>query len=415
VIWVFSSRWEVHRDSARRLDNPSADPIEGKRQRFSKAGFSTRADARQALNDAIENYEQSKTLPVPAQPPKETLAAWVRIWLRDYAPERCSPKTLERYYGLASYIIDATDGEPARVATTPLADVDHKIIESALRGLLHTKAKRKEHLSPKTVKEVAGVLSVALGEAFRLEKINVNPMLRVKLPKVEQSDARSLTPEEITKLRECCAGDWTFPFIELALATGARRGELLALTWSDIDWLNCSLSISKSVEETDNAGLRIKRPKNGRSRRFRIGQSAVTTLQFQQEQQQEYRRLYTGDYDDNDLIFALPDGSLIPPHKVSQTIIRRMRKASIKDASLHSLRHTHASGLLSKGVPLPAVSSRLGHSDTSITAKTYSHALPDDDPRAAEAWRNFVRGGRSSRDLAHHGTSKGHPGRRIHT
>jgi integrase len=69
-----------------------------------------------------------------------------------------------------------------------------------------------------------------------------------------------------------------------------------------------------------------------------------------------------------------------------------MRKAGIKDASLHSLRHTHASTLLSKNVPLPAVSARLGHSDVNTTMRTYSHALPEDDLRASNAWEDSLRG-----------------------
>ena len=68
-----------------------------------------------------------------------------------------------------------------------------------------------------------------------------------------------------------------------------------------------------------------------------------------------------------------------------------MKKAGIADASLHTLRHTHASILLSKGVPLPAVSARLGHADVNITAKIYSHCLPDDDARAADAWETTVK------------------------
>jgi integrase len=71
---------------------------------------------------------------------------------------------------------------------------------------------------------------------------------------------------------------------------------------------------------------------------------------------------------------------------VSQTIVRRLEKAGIPDASLHTLRHTHASHLLSRGVPLPAVSARLGHADVNITARLYSHALPLDDRRAADQW-----------------------------
>jgi integrase len=69
-----------------------------------------------------------------------------------------------------------------------------------------------------------------------------------------------------------------------------------------------------------------------------------------------------------------------------------MKKAGIKDASLHTLRHTHAASLLLKGISLPAVSARLGRADTNITARVHSHVLPADDARAAEAWESLVRG-----------------------
>jgi integrase len=79
------------------------------------------------------------------------------------------------------------------------------------------------------------------------------------------------------------------------------------------------------------------------------------------------------------------------PDLVSQTVVRRLRKAGIKQASFHTLRHTHASLLLSGGVPLPAVSARLGHADANITARIYSHALPDDDRRGADMWDSVVK------------------------
>ena len=170
------------------------DPIEGRRQRFSTAGFETRGDARTALDGAITDYETRKNAPSTTAQSKETLAEWVRTWLRDYGPERCQPKTLERYRSLANCVLGATEGEPAQLAATPLEKVDHKLVEAALRALLRMKAKRVAHLSPKTVREVAGVLSVSLNEAFRLEKININPLLRVKLPKAHVQRRERLRP-----------------------------------------------------------------------------------------------------------------------------------------------------------------------------------------------------------------------------
>lgn len=168
------------------------DPIDGKRAQISKAGFPTRAAAVKACSVAIDQYRTGTTAGPPT-PTKETLGDWVRAWLRDYAPQRCAPKTLERYHQLANYILDAQVGEPAQLAATPLLEVKHVHVESALYTLLRMPGKRRAHLSAKSIREIAGVLSVSLNEAFRLDKINVNPLLRVRLPKVERTEARSLS------------------------------------------------------------------------------------------------------------------------------------------------------------------------------------------------------------------------------
>jgi integrase len=178
--------------------------------------------------------------------------------------------------------------------------------------------------------------------------------------------------------------------VELALASGARRGELLAVQWPDIDWGTRSLFITKSLEQTA-AGLRVKSTKSKKPRHFSLGQGAIVALQFHRDQQTEHKRHFGKDYQDHDLVFAEPNGAYLQPDLVSQVIVRRLKKAGI-DASMHSLRHSHASNLLSRGVPLPAVSARLGHADVNITARIYAHALPDDDRRAADTWDSVVNG-----------------------
>jgi integrase len=364
------------------------DAVDGRRRQAGGTGFAMKGEARQACDNAIAAYAESKTLPIAPTPAKETVTDWVKIWLRDYASQRCAPKTLERHRQLAAYVIDATEGEPGQLAATPLAELKHTTVEAALYALLRMKAKRRDHLAPKTVREIGSVLSVALNEAFRLDKIPLNPFLKVRLPKVERKDTHALSPDEVQRARNACRGDWTFVFVEISLATGARRGELLALEWADIDWLNVTVTISKSLEQTA-AGLRVKRPKNGKVRKFRVGPSAIASLRFLADQQKTPRELLGSDYK-GDLVFCGPDGSPLEPDLVSQTIARRLKKAGIKGASLHTLRHTLASHLLSNGVPLPAVSARLGHSDVNVTARIYSHMLPDDDARAADAWENVI-------------------------
>jgi|SRR5579862_3928472 len=363
----------------------------GKELREGRGGFAKEAGARDAMRDRIEEIIRQRNTPQEEPKPAEmTLREWLAHWLDTYAVQTCQPKTLERYTQLAAYVTKPVDGELAAVAETPISALKHASLEAALLALLRAPGKRRTHISARTVRHVAGVLHVALNEAFRLDMIAVNPMLKVKLPKVERSEARALAQEEMDRLRNVCRGDWTLTFVDISLATGARRGELLSLEWTDIDWANVTLTISKSLEQT-KAGLRVKRPKNGRVRKFRLGQTAIASLRFLQEQQREHRRLFGADYT-GELVFCEPDGSHFRPDLVSQTIVRRMQKAAIKDASLHTLRHTLASHLIANGVPLPVISARLGHADANITARIYSHMLPDDDARAADTWERLVSG-----------------------
>jgi integrase len=227
--------------------------------------------------------------------PVWTLATWLQHWLSHYGPTRCSPKTLERYVQLSGYI-------PHELGNVPLLKLSHTDLETALFAMLKARGKRRAHLSCRTIHNIAGVFSVALNKAFRLDLIPVSPMLRVELPAIERKDVRALTPDEIQRVRETCRGDWTFALAELALSSGARRGELLALTWSDVDWLARSMKVDKSLEQT-RAGLRLKRPKSNRSRVFCLPQSALAALEFHRTQQQGHKRLFGSDYKDQGLVF----------------------------------------------------------------------------------------------------------------
>lgn len=300
-------------------------------------------------------------------------------WINVYAPVRCSSGvTIERYQRLANYLLSGTTRELETLRDTPLCDVRHQQLESSLLSLLGVQTKRKLRLSIRTIRHVAGLLSVALQKAYLLDYIPVNWMHKVTLPAAEPSQVRTLTITEAGKLRKVCRGEWTELLVELALATGCRRGELLALEWTDIDWKKRVLSITKSVEETKK-GLRLKCPKPKKFRACTLPRTTVEVLR-------KFRKKSC-----HRLVFPDPRGKWRSPAYVSQLIVRRMKMAGIYRASLHSLRHTHASALLSRGLPIPAVSARLGHSDSNITLKTYSHAMPLDDHRLANEWDRLIR------------------------
>jgi len=167
------------------------------------------------------------------------------------------------------------------------------------------------------------------------------------------------------------------------------RGELLALEWSDLNESTSEINVSKSLEQT-KAGLPIKSTKSEEPRRFSVPDWALDVLRAHRQEQQRDRDLFGPDYKNHNLIFCQPGGAYYSPDRLGARVVELMRKAGLDGVSLHSLRHSHATSLLSNGVPVAVVSQRLGHRDQNITLSVYSHALPADTKAAAKVWNDAM-------------------------
>ncbi len=184
---------------------------------------------------------------------------------------------------------------------------------------------------------------------------------------------------------------WALPMImEVSAATGARRGEVLALRWSDL--ANGKVSLLRSLSQT-KGGLFFKTTKNkkGRTRIPCPLRHDPAALQQHRADQEVFRRQFGPDYkSDLDLVFANPDGSPLLPDSISAAASALCRRLKLpKGTSLHTLRHSHGSHLLAAGMELPAVSARLGHSNPYVTATVYAHVLTGRDDEAAKIWDEF--------------------------
>ena len=172
-----------------------------------------------------------------------------------------------------------------------------------------------------------------------------------------------------------------------ALATGARRGELCALIWEDFNAKAGALRIARSLETTEEEGLRVKGPKTNHGRRtIDIPVSAVAELEKHWKAQQEERLACgLGRARPDDLIFAMPDGSPLEPDTLSRNWLNNTLAATGRPINLHSLRHHHASNLIRAGVDVLTLSRRLGHASAAITLGVYGHLYPKADDKAAQA------------------------------
>ena len=170
----------------------------------------------------------------------------------------------------------------------------------------------------------------------------------------------------------------------------ARRGEVLALRWQDIE--NGRVTIARSLSQT-KAGLTFKSTKEENILVIGLPPSALAVLEEHRKRQDKFRAQFGPDYrNDLDLIFAEPDGSPFKPDSISATVsalFKRLKIPKPKGTALHLLRHSHGSHLLANGVPLPVVSQRLGHSSVRTTADIYSHAIHGQDDEAVQKWEEY--------------------------
>jgi len=364
----------------------------GKVTRKFKGGFATKTEADNECNQVLNDLRNG--LPVQAAP--KILRQFLYEWLSHKRKGmRCGEKTTERYQELLGYLDTA-------LLNRKLSDITPRGLELEYDRLRESgghdrKTKTPRPLSPRTVRHVHNTLRAAFNTAVRWRLLRENPAATCDLPPVEKKEAKALDPDQLEWYLDAARGHWLYPILLVASATSDRRGEVLALSWPDFHYVGADLppgygvlEITKSLQQT-KAGLRVKRPKNGKPRRVVIGPATVAALEDHRSAQGESRRLFGKDYrSDLDLIFADPRGNYLKPDSVTATACRIARKAGLEGVGLHSLRHSHGSILLSKHVPLATVSKRLGHSSVNITAGVYAHSFRADEIAAAEAWENVM-------------------------
>jgi integrase len=349
--------WELKYDVGR-------DPITGKRQVKFKTVRGNKRDAQRQLRELLGAVDQGRH----ADPGKMTLGAWLGQWLEEARPN-VAPKTHERYAEIVQKHLVPTLGA---IALAKLAPVHIQRYYAA--ALASGRLDGKGGLSAQTVRHFDRVLGRALRRARALRLIASNPAEDVERPTVERREMRTLDPEQSAKLLASVSGNRFHPLVFLALATGLRRGELLALRWCDLDLPGRFLRVVQSLEET-RAGLRFKAPKTKRScRTVALSPAVVELLQEHRVRQLEERLLLGLGRSENDLVFTRIDGAPIAPDTFSGWFAAAAKRAGVQ-ISLHGLRHTHVTDLLRANVHPKIASERVGHSSVAFTLDRYSHAV----------------------------------------
>ena len=268
------------------------------------------------------------------------------------------------------------------VGKVTTADID------AFYGELRTGGGRDGRpLADGSVRRIHGVLHRALAQAVRWEWIWTNPAEHASPPLVDQREIHSPPPEAVVRLLEASrATPGLELFFRLAAVTGARRGQLCALRWRDVDTARQAISFVRSLAEGRSGGLVVVATKNRRRNRVSID---PTTTGLLVEHRRRAERRAAGErveWESDTYVFAWDAPGLDPwkPNWVTKRFTAVRSDVGLQGHRLHDLRHFMATEMLAAGDAVPVVAARLAHARASTTLNVYAHAVPAGDRQAAE-------------------------------
>jgi integrase len=246
---------------------------------------------------------------------------------------------------------------------------------------------RERRLSPASIRHVHAVLRGSLGQAVRWRWISSNAAASASPPKLRR---REITPPPLHTTRTLLEAAEKHDLdlgavVRVLVATGARRGEVCGLRWSDIDPAGSTVTIRRSVASVAG-GTVVKETKTHAARRIAIDSETLDALDRRRERAQELAEACRLAFNPDGYVFTSePDGSRpLHPDTITGGFQRLCQRAGLDGVRLHDLRHLDATQLLAAGVPVRTVSGRLGHANAATTLNVYPHFLEASDREATE-------------------------------
>ena len=361
------------------------------KKRYHKTFHGTLAEAKKELRARLRCGDTGEHV----APDKATLSGWAKQWIEAGAPGRrrrkVGARALERYEQLLRTHVLPMLGE-RRLQELQSTEIDKLYLDLDVN----------KKISPCTARYVHNVLSACLSAAVRTKRLAISPMESVtNVPSAGESDhGTALDDEQLKTLVRGFRGSALFGIVSVAAFTGARRNEILALRWSDLDTQKKELRIERALEDTKAHGLRMKGPKReAHKRTITIDDDLFTILLTERE---KHLRIVAGVSDSAavDLsLVKLPEGALMFPNSpahgadfsfvsprvpraLTKTFTLKARKLGFRKFRFHDLRGTHETLLLDNGVPPHVVAQRCGH-DVATLLKNYAKRTKKADTSAA--------------------------------
>ncbi len=330
----------------------------------------TRAEVAQKLREALSKRDSG--LPLPFE--RETLGAFLDAWLRDVAAPRLRPRTFESYRAIVQQHLKPALGRLPLARLTPHR-VQAYMNEQLSSGLL-----------PRTVQYHHAVLRAALATAERWGKVSRNVARLVSPPAVRRPEVQPLTADQMRAFLDAVADTRDGPLYACAVALGLRQGELLGLTWDDLDLERGTLTVRRTLQRYGGQ-WHLDAPKTQRSARtLGLPATLIQTLRAHRARQLE-ERLRAGPAWQGDawnLVFCNETGEPMSGAQLTRRFQAQVAALGLPPQRFHDLRHAAATYMLAQGVDLRVVMEVLGHSQIHVTANTYAHVRVEATRAAAE-------------------------------
>ena len=361
--------------------------IDGKRKQYSRSGFKTKKEALTAGAEAYASFSRSG---IVFEPKKMSISDLLDYYLENYAKANLTENAYKTYERLARRQI-----KPA-IGKYDFATAKKEVFINLFNSLAKKYTK-------KTLKTIKVVINGAYNMALDLDWIESSPLSRVNIPENAKpgKKKKSLTQKEynslISKVGE--NSDYYIPF-QIGWFTGMRIGEVLALTWDDVDLVQGIIHVRNQIIDK-----KISKLKTASSERdIRIGGTLINVLLVEKDKQNINRKTYGAHYityaekdgyiiesgaDTFDYVCRRPWGKAICRSSL-QWKCARMAEFLGKPFSFHAMRHSHPTLLIEAGATVKAVQERLGHSRAETTMEIYTHVTKNQEEEAVELFEKIA-------------------------
>lgn len=310
-------------------------------------------------------------------PTKTTFGEYVHLWKIE-KEKAVSPSTMENYnYDLKNYILP-------KFEDYKLKDITHIYINDFLKEL------ENEGLKSATIKRKYNLLNSIFKMIEKDDLLPTNPMKKVEVPKVQHKEGDVYNSKELKELFLLLNEDNNKQMaliVKLALKTGMRKGELLGLQWSDIDFSTNTIHIKRSLSYTKDKGYFLKEPKTKGSNRKvapprKLMEELKKHIYIKKTERMEAKELWEGGK--YEFVFSTDLGKPLNLDYVNKWWNRFLKRTGFKKIRFHDLRHTASTDLINRGANIHSISKRLGHSNITTTLNIYGHYLEEADQKIAD-------------------------------